>query len=92
MSSIKVSSKGQITLPKIIQREFGIKKGDELLLISKDKNIILEKPEIAIRKIDTFEDIQKAAELSVKALWNNKEDEIWNLYLKGGKKWSRKGI
>lgn len=41
---MKVSDKGQISLPMEIQREVGIKKGDELLLIRKGQKIVLEKP------------------------------------------------
>jgi AbrB family looped-hinge helix DNA binding protein len=45
LRSIKVSAKGQITLPSDIQKEIGIKKGDEIILIKKGQKIILEKPE-----------------------------------------------
>jgi len=81
--SIKVSAKGQITLPTDIQRDIGVKKGDELLLIRKGKKILLEKQENIMTKIqDEFDDIQEFSEISLKKIWMNKKDEIWNQYLK----------
>lgn len=81
--SIKVSAKGQITLPSDIQKEIGIKKGDEILLIRKNGRIILEKPErIANKFKDEFTDVQSLSERSLRKIWMNKGDEIWNQYLK----------
>lgn len=81
--TIRVSYKGQIAIPSDIQREIGLKKGDELLLIRKDKKIILEKPGKVAKKIkDEFKDMQILSEHSLKKFWLNKEDEIWNQYLK----------
>lgn len=85
--TIKVSQKGQISIPSDIQRELGIKKGDDLLLIRKGEKIVLEKPEkITKRMKDEFKDLQIFSERSLKRLWLNKKDEIWNYYLKSGKK------
>ena len=81
--SIKVSSKGQITLPSDIQREIGIKKGDEILLIRKGGRIILEKPERFEKNLkDEFADTLYLSERSLRKLWQNKGDEVWNQYLK----------
>ena len=81
--SIKVSARGQITLPSDIQKEIGIRKGDEMLLIRKGEKIILEKPDRVARKFkDEFRDIQFLSECSLRKLWQNKGDEVWNQYLK----------
>jgi AbrB family looped-hinge helix DNA binding protein len=81
--TIKVSEKGQIAIPAEIQREMGISKGDELLLIKKGEKIILEKPKKFPRGLaDEFEDIERLSESSLKKLWLNKSDEIWNRYLR----------
>lgn len=81
--SIKVSAKGQITLPSDIQKEIGIRKGDEILLIRKGGKIILEKPERVAKKFeDEFADVQFVSERSLRKMWLNKDDEIWNQYLK----------
>ncbi len=85
--TIRVSDKGQVAIPAEIQREMGIAKGDELLLIKKGEKIILEKPKKFVRVLqDEFEDIQEISESSLKKLWLNKRDEIWNRYLKGNYK------
>jgi len=31
---------------------------------------------------DNFKDLLKFSEQSLKEVWNNKEDDIWNTYLK----------
>lgn len=81
--SIKVSAKGQITLPSDIQKEIGIRKGDEILLIKKGEKIILEKPERSTNKFkEEFDDLQSLSERSLCELWQNKGDEVWNEYLK----------
>jgi AbrB family looped-hinge helix DNA binding protein len=81
--SIKVSAKGQITLPSDIQKEIGIRKGDEIILIRKGEKIILEKSESVAKKFkDEFADVQSVSERSLRKLWLNKGNEIWNHYLK----------
>lgn len=80
--TITVSQKGQIAIPADIQKIMGIKKGDKLLLIQKGKKIVLEIPDEIVDKLeDEFEDIKDLSEHSLKKLWNNKSDDIWNQYL-----------
>ena len=77
--TITVSQKGQIVIPADIQKIIGIKKGDKLLLIQKGKKIILEKPDEILEKLgDEFKDIKDLSEHSLKKLWSNKSDDIWN--------------
>ena len=76
---IKVSQKGQIVIPADIQRRMGIKKGDELLLISKGKKIVLEKPDRIVTQLKAeFKDVEAFSELSLKKIWLNKKDDIWD--------------
>jgi AbrB family looped-hinge helix DNA binding protein len=88
--TIRVSQKGQIAIPSDIRREVGIKKGDELLLVKRGKRIMLEKPEEFAKKtkreFDDFADLLYWSEQRLKNLWLNKEDDIWDEYLKSGKK------
>ena len=80
---VKVSDKGQISLPMDMQREIGIKKGDELLLIRKGRRMVLEKPEGVVELLeDEFEDLQSLTEESLGRIWLNKEEDVWNQYLK----------
>lgn len=84
---VKVSDKGQISIPVDIQRQVGIKKGDELLLIRKGRKIVLEKSDkIAEMLEDDFADVRDVTEASLRQIWLRKEEDIWNQYLKPGKK------
>jgi AbrB family looped-hinge helix DNA binding protein len=85
--TIRISEKGQVAIPVEIQREMGIGKGDELLLIWKGEKIILEKPKKFRRTLENeFEDVRQISESALKKVWLNKSDEIWNSYLKGSQK------
>ena len=84
---VKVSDKGQISIPVDMQREIGIKKGDELLLIKKGKKLVLEKPEKVIGMLEAaFVDVQDITEASLSQIWLGKEEDVWNRYLKESKK------
>mgnify|MGYP001572623890 CR=1 FL=1 len=74
---IKVTYKGQISIPIEIRKSIGIDAGDELIAIRSGETLCLKK----IRK-DDFRDLLKLTEHSLKKLWGNKEDEIWDSYLK----------
>lgn len=86
LKTVKVSQKGQIVIPTSIQKELKIKKGDELLLVKKGRKIMLEKPQRLAKSVeDDFKDLLVLSEHTAKKLWDNKEDEIWNEYLKDKK-------
>lgn len=70
---IKVTDKGQISLPVNIRNSLDIKRGDELL-ITQDRNTIVMKK---VKKED-FNYLLKHSEEVAKKLWDNKEDEVWN--------------
>ena len=85
--TIRISEKGQIAIQVEIQREMGIGKGDELLLIKKGEKLILERPKKFAKTLrNEFEDVQQISESTLKKLWLNKSDEIWNTYLKSDRK------
>ena len=84
---VKVSDKGQISIPVDVQRQVGIRKGDELLLIRKGKKILLEKSDKITEMLDDeLDDMQDIAEASLRQIWLKKEEDIWNQYLKSRKK------
>jgi len=84
---VKVSDKGQISLPIEIQREVGIKKGDELLLIRKGQKIVLAKPRGFIEVLDgEFADLQDISEASLRRMWLTKKEDVWDRYLKASVK------
>ena len=83
MTIVKISDKGQIAIPKEIREDIGIKKGDELVLLQMNGMILLEKSQNLMRHLnDDFKDIIKFNEKSLKDMWNNKSDAVWDSYKK----------
>lgn len=70
---VKVTDKGQISIPVKIQKAAHIRKGDELIMVSKDNRIIIEKA-----SEETFKDLLKHSEAVAKKLWSSPEDDIWD--------------
>ncbi|MCH8069566.1 MAG: AbrB/MazE/SpoVT family DNA-binding domain-containing protein [Candidatus Marinimicrobia bacterium] len=70
---IKVTNKGQISLPIKIREMLNIEQGDELIVIKSDNSIVLKKV-----KKDDFSDLLKHSEKVAEELWNNDVDEVWN--------------
>ena len=80
--TVTISQKGQITIPRNLQRKMGIKKGDRFILVARGDNIMLKKSPAIIKSIeDDFSDIIAISEHSLRKLWLNKEDDIWDTYL-----------
>ena len=44
IGSVKVTSVGQITIPKEVRKRLDLKPGDKLIVYLKEKEIILRKP------------------------------------------------
>ena len=83
MKTIKVSDKGQISIPNSMRQRLGIGRGDELVLFEIEGKILIEKPSVVSKKIkDDFNDVLHFSEQSLKEVWDNSEDEIWSEYLK----------
>jgi AbrB family looped-hinge helix DNA binding protein len=79
--TIRVSNKGQISIPTEIRKSMKIKEGDDLVMLQKGDKIILEKSEkITLKLDDEFKDIDMITEQSLKELWDNKYDEAWDKY------------
>ena len=70
---VKVTDKGQISIPVSIRNSVGISVGDELFVIRNGKTILIKK----IKGSD-FRDLLRHSEKVAEKLWNNNEDEIWN--------------
>ena len=82
LDTVTISQKGQITIPRNLQRKMGIKKGDRFILVARGDNIMLKKSPAIIKSIeDDFSDIIAISEHSLRKIWLNKEDEIWDTYL-----------
>ena len=70
---IKVTDKGQISLPIGMRQALNINQGDDLIVTKTDDSVIIKKV-----KTDDFHDLLKHSEKVAKKLWDNKEDEVWN--------------
>ena len=70
---IKVTDKGQISLPTEMRESLDIKQGDELIIAKEDDTILIKKV-----KREDFSDLLRHSEKVAKKLWNSKEDEVWN--------------
>ena len=74
---IKVTDKGQISLPIGMRQALNINQGDDLLVTKTDDAVIIKKV-----KKDDFKDLLAITEHSLKEVWDNPEDDVWNSYLK----------
>lgn len=78
-----LSAKGQIVIPKEVRKELKLKEGDKLVVVVHGKKLLIQKSKEAKERIkDDFKDLLSFSEYSLKDLWDNKEDEVWNKYLK----------
>lgn len=75
----KVSSKGQIVIPEELREELGLKQGTNLVLVRKNSTILIMKAE---ELADSMKDLLKYTEVSLRDLWDRKEEDVWNEYLK----------
>lgn len=73
VQTIKISEKGQISIPKNIRNSLGLQKGDTLNIVRDGHIIILEKIED-----ETYKDLVKHAEKVTERIWDNEYDEIWD--------------
>ena len=82
IKTVKISDKGQISIPKDIRNELNLKEGETLIMITDGKKILLEKKDVFIKKLRTDEgkDTMIMSEHVLKKDWDNKYDERWNKY------------
>lgn len=79
LKTVRVSGKGQIAIPLMIRNALNISKGDELVLIQVNNQLLIEKTnQVEKRAKDDFRDITKFSEQALKDIWDNKDDEVWN--------------
>ena len=82
MKTIRVSDKGQISIPNSMRCRLGIERGDDLVLFEIGGKLLIEKPAKVIEKMrDEFADVLSFSEGSLKEIWDNPEDDVWGEYL-----------
>lgn len=83
IKTIKVSEKGQIAIPREIREKLNILQGDELIIVENNDKLLIEKSKRFAKDFqDDFKDIIHYSEESLREVWDNSEDDIWNQYLK----------
>ena len=83
MTTVTVSSKGQISIPREIRKQLAVEKGSKLVIILKNKKLLICKAsDISPLMEDDFEYVVRYSEHSLEEVWDNEEDEVWNKYLK----------
>ena len=83
LKTIKLSEKGQISIPQEIRNAMKLKKGDKLVIISKNDQLILQKADFIFKKLGIEDESYSnmiASEESLKKDWDNKYDERWDKY------------
>ena len=83
LKTARVSSKGQVAIPKDIRKVAGIEQGEELVFLYHNGKILLERAEDLIDWDNDIEGWQKLGLTSLTEVWDNEEDEIWNTYPEG---------
>lgn len=76
---VKVSSKGQVVIPKEVRERHGLRRDTALVLVEAGDALVLRKERDveAILK-DEFAPLLQASESALKDLWDNPEDDVWN--------------
>lgn len=79
VKTVKVSSKGQITLPSDTLRALKARKGSEFLLVQEGDHIVLVRAEhVAKRVVDDLGGWENLASPAFADLWGSKADEVWD--------------
>ena len=83
MRTVTVSEKGQISIPRDIRMQLAVKRGSKLVLVLKGKKLLISRASDISQLIeDGFDDVVRHSEYSLKKIWDNEGDEVWNRYLK----------
>jgi len=79
IKTVKVTGRGNITLPNEIREELGIENGDILLLIQeKDKFFVQKAKRIEKKEKNEFAHLLKHSEEVAKQFWGTKADDVWD--------------
>lgn len=83
LTTVTVSVKGQISIPKSVREELHIRKGEELVMIEDNGRIVLERADKVAKKLSMIDKSESFATMlaSSKTLakdWSNDADDAWN--------------
>lgn len=79
MHVVKVSSKGQIVIPKEVRERHRLDRDTDLVLLeSGDALVLRKKADVEGILKDEFGPLLRASEKPLRELWDNSEDDVWN--------------
>ena len=80
VKTVKVSAKGQFTIPADVVRALNLRKGSEMLLVQDGERLVLRKAESVGREmIDDLAGFEALGLSSFEEVWDNPiDDEVWN--------------
>ena len=84
--TVTVNERGQIVIPEDVRKDFGIHKDSTLVLIERNKEILLRKEADVLERVEEddkfWKDLTKG---SLKRAWS-KEDDVWDQIYTHGQK------
>jgi AbrB family looped-hinge helix DNA binding protein len=79
VKTVKLTEKGQLTIPADALRAMNARKGTEFLFIQEGDRIVLVKASAVGRQLlDDMGGWEALAAPAFQDLWENEDDEIWN--------------
>ena len=77
--TVRVTDKGQITLPADALRSMNVRKGTDLLLVQEGDRIVLVKASaVGKRLVEDFGGWEALAAPAFADLWGSEEDDVWD--------------
>lgn len=79
VKTVRLSSKGQITLPIEMLKAINADQGTEFLVVQDDERIVLMKASrVGKSVIDDLEGFEALALGTFEGLWDNEHDAVWD--------------
>ena len=79
MHVVKVSSKGQIVIPKEVRIRHRLGRNTDLVLLeSGDALVLRKKADVEGILTDEFAPLLRATEDALRGLWESSEDDVWD--------------
>jgi len=76
---VRVSSKGQIVIPKEVRVRHRLGRGTDLVLLESGDALVLRKrAEVEGILTDEFAPLLRATEDALRDLWDNSENHVWD--------------
>lgn len=87
--SVTMSERGQIVIPEDMRDDLKMEKGEALVLIERENEIVLRKESDVALRLASEDAWDNLATESLKNAWD-KSDDVWDKVAKEDLKWSKK--